>query len=166
MPTVYRIEIRTTRGEQRGKYRVMLFAKEGTYSLSVPRTVLGKLLYKIVKQRPLTIQFGRGKNALQLKAEDLNLKGIRPMGKTASQVVKYVPLRPTPPGSKKEKTDTTQKDKETTPAQAAPPPKIPEVTSAVFPASEPAKEGTKKDAKKGTGKSRRKGGKKAAATAA
>jgi len=163
MPTVYRIVIRATRGEQRGKYRVMLFAKEGAYSLSVPRTVLGKLLYKIVKQRPLTIQFGRGKNALQLKAEDLNLKGIRPIGKTASQVVKYVPLRLIPPEAKekrrkkKNETATTPQTTETTPT-----PKILEVTSAVFPSSESAKEGTEK----GTAKSGRKGGKKKAVATA
>jgi hypothetical protein len=98
-----------------------------------------------------------------LKAEDLNLKGIRPIGKTASQVVKYVPLRLIPPEAKekrrkkKNETATTPQTTETTPT-----PKILEVTSAVFPSSESAKEGTEK----GTAKSGRKGGKKKAVATA
>jgi hypothetical protein len=156
MPTVYRIGVKTTRGEKRGKFRVTLTAKEGTYALSVPQTVFGKLMYKIVKQKPLTIDFGR-KGAVQLKAEDLNIKGIKPIGKTASQVVKYVPIRPTPPHLKEKR-----RKKKTAQTQTTPPPTIPEITSAVFSASVSAEESTKKSAKKGAARSGRKGGKKKA----
>jgi len=146
MPNVYKIAIRTTRGKERGRYKVTLTAKDGTYALSVPQTVLGKFMYQIVKQKPLTIEFGR-KNPISV---NINFKGIRPLGKTARNVLKYTPLRP--PRPKKDKTPDT-----------APPPQIPEITSAVFGSSKQAKE-DRKNTRKNTNT---KGGKRRAlATAA
>jgi hypothetical protein len=115
MPTVYRIDVKTTRGESRGRYKVTLTAKEGTYVLSVPQTVLGKLLYQVVRKKPLTIEFGR-RNPVPV---DIKFKGIRPLGKTARREITYTPLRP--PRPKKEKKE-----------ESAPlVPKIEEVTSAI-----------------------------------
>ncbi len=150
MPTVYRIAVRATRGEKRGKFRVMLTAKEGTYALSVPQTVFGKLMYQIVKKKPLTINFGRGKNALQLKDEDINLKGIRPLGKTARKAITYTPLRP--PRPKKKEKEETPAPVPKTPEVASPPP---EITSALFAETEktkttPAKSNRKNNKKKQT----------------
>jgi len=145
MPNVYQIAIRTTRGKERGRYKVTLTAKEGTYALSVPQTVFGKFMYQIVKQKPLTIELGR-KNPISV---NINFKGIRPLGKTARKVLKYTPLRPPRP-------------KNETPA-TAPPPKIPEITSAVFGSSKQAKEDRKNTRKNANTKG---GKKRAAATAA
>jgi len=135
MPTVYRMTIRTTRSEQRGRYKVTLDAKEGTYALSVPQTVFGKLMYKVIKKKePLILDFGR-KNAINL---DINLKGIRPLGKTARSSLKYIPLRTRPKKPKKEKTRKTKKESTettattTTTTTTTPVPKIPEITSATF----------------------------------
>jgi len=131
----------------------------------VPQTVFGKLLYRVVKQKPLTIDFGR-KNALQLKTGDLNLKGIKPVGKTSSKLVTYTPIRRRP---KKE----NEEEKKETAATASPVPKIAEVTSALFDTATTKKDkGKKKD--KETAKREDKGkknreknrGKQAVATAA
>jgi len=156
MPNVYQIAIRTTRGKERGRYKVTLTAKEGTYALSVPQTVFGKFMYQIVKQKPLTIEFGR-KNPISV---NINFKGIRPLGKTARKVLKYTPLRPPRPKDETPATTPPQKSKE---KPTTPLPKIPEITSAVFEGSEQAK-GGRKGTKKNTDT---KGGKKrAVATAA
>jgi len=122
MPTVYRMVIRPTRSETRGRFRVTLIAKEGTYALSVPQTSFSKLIYQIVKQRPLTMNFGHT-TALPL---NLNIKGIKPLGKTARKEITYTPLRP---NRKKKK---TAKTKTTTETQTQKPPKIPEVSSGTF----------------------------------
>jgi hypothetical protein len=118
MPTVYRMVIRPTRSETRGRFRVTLIAKEGTYALSVPQTSFSKLIYQIVKQRPLTINFGHT-TALPL---NLNIKGIKPLGKTARKEITYTPLRL---NKKKKKTTKT---KTTTETQTQKPPKTPEVS--------------------------------------
>ncbi len=127
MPTVYRIALRTTSNKDRGKFRATLTAKEGTYALSVPQSVLGRLMYQIAKQRPLVIDLGR-RSAVQV---DLNIKGIRPVGKTARKVLTYKPLSKPRPRKKKKETQ-------------APPPKIDEVTSAVFTETATAGGGGKK----------------------
>jgi hypothetical protein len=114
--------IRTTRGEHRGRYKVTLTAKEGEYVLSVPQTVFGKLMYQVIREKgPLTLNFGR-KNAVTL---NINLKGIRPLGKTARRSLTYSPLRIRP------KKEETSKEAEK-PAAQTPPPKIEEITSATF----------------------------------
>jgi hypothetical protein len=114
--------IRTTRGEHRGRYKVTLTAKEGEYVLSVPQTVFGKLMYQVIRKKgPLTLNFGR-RNAVTL---NINLKGIRPLGKTARKSLTYTPLRIRP------KKEETSKEAEK-PAVQTPPPKIEEITSATF----------------------------------
>jgi hypothetical protein len=123
MPTVYRMVIKPTRSETRGRFRVTLFAKEGTYALSVPQMSFSKLIYRIVKQRPLTINFGRT-TAMSL---NLNIKGIKPLGKTARKEITYTPLRL---NKKKKKTTKTKNTTET--QTKTQPPKIPEVTPPVF----------------------------------
>ena len=118
--------IRTTRGEHRGRYKVTLTAKEGEYVLSVPQTVFGKLMYKVIRKKgPLTLNFGR-RNAVTL---NIDLKGIRPLGKTARKSLTYTPLRIRP---KKEKTSKETEKPAEKPAAQTPPPKIEEITSATF----------------------------------
>jgi len=132
MPTVYRMAIRTTRGEHRGRYKVTLTAKEGEYVLSVPQTVFGKLMYQVIRKKgPLTLNFGR-RNAVTL---NIDLKGIRPLGKTARKSLTYTPLRIRP---KKEKTSKETEKPAEKPAAQTPPPKIEEIT----------KEETSKEAEK------------------
>ena len=154
MPTVYRMVIRPTRSETRGRFRVTVFAREGTYALSVPQASFSKLIYQIVKQRPLTIGFGRT-NAISI---NFNIKGIRPLGKTARREVTYTPLRKYKPKPKKDKKKTTE-TKPAAEAQKQEVPRILEYTSAVQ--FEPARRNKEKGGKTKTGKN-----KKAAATAA
>jgi len=157
MLSVYRVTIKTTRGEQRGKYKVILTAKEGMYSFTVPQTVFGKLLYRVVKQKPLTIDFGR-KNALQLKTGDLNLKGIKPVGKTSSKLVTYTPIRRRP--------------KKETAATASPVPTIGDVPASLSTATTKKDKDKKKDKEiakredKGKKNREKNRGKQAVATAA
>jgi len=124
MPTVYRMVIKPTRSETRGRFRVTLFAKEGTYALSVPQMSFSKLIYRIVKQRPLTINFGRT-TAMSL---NLNIKGIKPLGKTARKEITYTPLRLNKKKKKTTKTKNTTETQTTETQTKTQPPKIPEVT--------------------------------------
>ena len=139
MPTVYRIAIRTTRSENRGRFKVTLFAREGTYALSVPQSVFGKFMYQLAKKKPIIIDFGR-RNAVSV---DVNFKGIRPLGKTARGLLTYTPLKPSK-GEKKEKKNVTT----TAPAKETATPKIEEVTSALASAlpAEPKRSRRKKKA--------------------
>ena len=164
MPTVYRMAIRTTRGEHRGRYKVTLTAKEGEYALSVPQTVFGKLMYKVIRKKgPLTLNFGR-RNAVTL---NIDLKGIRPLGKTARKSLTYTPLRIRP---KKEKTSKETEKPAEKPAAQTPPPKIEEITSATFSTqAEQNKQSTKTPRRSGRSKnttSTKKGGKTKQAVAA
>jgi hypothetical protein len=134
MPRAYRIAVRTTRGENRGRYKVTLTAKEGTYALSIPQTVFGKFMYQIVKKKPLTIDF---KSAVPV---EINFKGIRPLGKTARKSLKYVPLRPRPP----KENEKEQKNKKNVSATV---PQMSEITSALFDDANAGAKSTKKTKK-------------------
>jgi hypothetical protein len=103
MPAVKRLRVKGLRG----RFRVTLYAKEGTYALSVPKSRLGYLLLPVAKAHPFEVRL---KSAVQVDVP----RGVKPVGKTARRSLTYTPLRP-----RKRK-------------QAAPPaPRIDEVTSAV-----------------------------------
>jgi hypothetical protein len=143
--------IRPTRSETRGRFRVTAFAREGTYALLVPQASFGKLMYRIVKQRPLTIDFGRT-NTISI---NFNIKGIRPLGRTARREVTYTPLRKYKPKPKKDKKKTTG-TKPATETQKQEVPRILEYTSAVQPEPAPlARRNKEKGGKTKTGKNKK-----------
>jgi hypothetical protein len=102
MPTVRRIRVKGLKG----RFRVTLYAKEGTYALSVPKSRLGHLLLPVARAHPFEVRL---KSAVAVDVP----RGVRPVGKAARKSLKYTPLRPR---------------KKSTPAPA---PKIEEVTSAL-----------------------------------
>jgi len=91
----------------KGKYRVTLYAKEGTYALSVPKSRLGHLLLPIARAHPFEVRL---KSPVPVDVP----RGVKPVGKAARKALTYTPLRP-------RKRHTT-----------APAPKIEEVTSALL----------------------------------
>ncbi len=103
MPSVRRVRVKGLRG----KFRVTLYAKEGTYALSVPKSRLGHLLLPVARAHPFEVRL---KSAVQVDVP----RGVKPVGKAARKALTYTPLRP-------------RRKKQT----AAPAPKIEEVTSAV-----------------------------------
>ena len=107
----------------RGRFRVTLYAKEGTYALSVPKSRLGHLLLPVARAHPFEVRL---KSAVPVDVP----RGVRPVGKAARKSLKYTPLRPR---------------KRSTPASA---PKIEEVTSALASAlpAEPKRSRRKKAA--------------------
>ena len=117
MPAVRRLRVKGLRG----RFRVTLYAKEGTYALSVPKSRLGHLLLPVVRAHPFEVRL---KSAVQVDVP----RGVKPVGKAARRSLTYTPLRP-----RKRK-------------QAAPAPRIDEVTSAVADAATPAKRSKKKRA--------------------
>jgi len=90
----------------RGRFRVTLYAREGTYALSVPKSRLGHLLLPIARAHPFEVRL---KSAVAVDVP----RGVKPVGKAARKSLKYTPLRPR---------------KRSTPV---PTPKIEEVTSAL-----------------------------------
>ncbi len=118
MPAVKRIRVKGLRG----RFRVTLYAREGTYALSVPKSRLGHLLLPVARAHPFEVRL---RSAVQVDAP----KGVRPVGKTARKTFTYTPLRP-----KKRR------------ATATAIPKIEEVTSAVFGATAQKKRSRKKKA--------------------
>jgi hypothetical protein len=100
MPTVRRIRVKGLKG----KFRVTLYAKEGTYALSVPKSRLGHLLLPVARAHPFEVRL---KSPVSVDVP----RGVRPVGKAARRSLTYTPLRP-------------RKRKAATPA-----PKIEEVTS-------------------------------------
>jgi len=90
----------------KGRYRVTLYAKEGTYALSVPKSRLGYLLLPIARAHPFEVRL---KTPVSVDIP----RGVKPVGKASREAFAYTPLRP----RKK---------------AAAPVPKIEEVTSAVL----------------------------------
>jgi hypothetical protein len=115
MPAVRRLRVKGLKD----RFRVTLYAKEGTYALSVPKSRLGYLLLPAARARPFEVRL---KSAVQIDVP----RGIKPVGKAARRSLTYTPLR-----SRKRE-------------QAAPPaPRIDEVTSAVV---EPARRGKKRRA--------------------
>jgi len=119
MPTVRRIRVKGLKG----RFRVTLYAKEGTYALSVPKSRLGHLLLPVARAHPFEVRL---KSAVPVDVP----RGVRPVGKAARKSFKYTPLRPR---------------KRSTPASA---PKIEEVTSALASAlpAEPKRSRRKKAA--------------------
>ena len=113
MPAVRRLRVKGLRG----RFRVTLYAKEGTYALSVPKSRLGHLLLPVARAHPFEVRL---KSAVQVDVP----RGVKPVGKAARKSLTYTPLRP----RKRE--------------QAAPAPRIDEITSAV--AATPAKRSKKK----------------------
>ncbi len=113
MPAVRRIRVKGLRD----RFRVTLYAKEGTYALSVPKSRLGHLLLPVARAHPFEVRL---KSAVQVDVP----RGVKPVGKAARKALTYTPLRP-------------RRKKQT----AAPAPKIEEVTSALF---APAKKSRKK----------------------
>ena len=90
----------------RGRFRVTLYAKEGTYALSVPKSRLGHLLLPVARAHPFEVRL---KSAVAVDVP----RGVKPVGKAARKSLQYTPLR-----SRKRSTP-------------APTPKIEEVTSAL-----------------------------------
>ena len=125
MPTVRRIRVKGLKS----RFRVTLYAKEGTYALSVPKTRLGYLLLPIATAHPLEVRL-RPPVSVNIP------RGVRPVGKAARKSLTYTPLRP----RKKEGTATTEE------SAPAPAPKIEEVTSALASAqpAEPKRKRRKK----------------------
>jgi len=83
MPTVRRVRIRGLKG----RYRVTLYAKEGTYALSVPKSRLGHLLLPVAKAHPFEIRL---KSPVSVDVP----RGVKPIGKAARKTFTYMPLRP------------------------------------------------------------------------
>ncbi len=115
MPTVTQVRIRGLKNN----YRVTLYAKEGTYTLSVPNTRLGQLLLPVARQNPITV---RVKPPVAVSALP---RGVKPVGKAAPKVFTYTPLRirkkadeattpPTPSEGKKNKTKSSEGKKNKT----------------------------------------------------
>jgi hypothetical protein len=102
MPTVKRVRIKGLKN----RYRVTLYAREGTYALSVPKSRLGYLLLPVARAHPFEVRL---KSAVPVDIP----RGVRPVGKAARKSLEYTPLR---------------SRKRSTPAPA---PKIEEVTSAL-----------------------------------
>jgi len=121
MPTVRRIRVKGLKG----KYRVTLYGREGTYALSVPKSRLGYLLLPVARAHPFEVRL---KSPVSVEIP----RGVKPVGKAARKSLTYTPLRKT--RSSKRKT--------------APVPKIEEVTSAVPPPAPAKKKGTKKGTRK------------------
>jgi hypothetical protein len=102
MPTVKRVRIKGLKS----RYRVTLYAREGTYALLVPKSRLGYLLLPVARAHPFEVRL---KSAVSVDIP----RGVRPVGKVARKSLEYTPLRPR---------------KRSAPAPA---PKIEEVTSAL-----------------------------------
>jgi len=122
MLTVRRIRVKGLRG----RFRVTLYSREGTYALSVPKSRLGHLLLPVARAHPFEVRL---KSAVQVDVP----KGIKPVGKTARKSLTYTPLRP-------------RKRRATTHEKTTPMPKIEEVTSAVY--ATPARKSGRKGGKK------------------
>jgi hypothetical protein len=71
----------------KGRYRVTLYAREGTYALSVPKSRLGHLLLPIARAHPFEIR-------LKSPAPVDVPRGVKPVGKAARKTLTYTPLRP------------------------------------------------------------------------
>ena len=117
MPTVRRIRVKGLKG----RFRVTLYAKEGTYALSVPKSRLGHLLLPVARAHPFEVRL---KSAVSVDVP----RGVKPVGKAARKALTYTPLR---------------LRKRSTPM---PTPKIEEVTSALVSAlpAEPKRSRKKK----------------------
>jgi hypothetical protein len=107
MPAVKRVRVKGLRG----RFRVTLYSRDGTYALSVPKSRLGHLLLPIARAHPFEVRL---KSPVSVDVP----KGVRPVGKAARKSLTYTPLRP-------------RKRRATTHETAAPTPKIEEVTSAI-----------------------------------
>ncbi|MFZ8809672.1 MAG: hypothetical protein ACO2PN_16405, partial [Pyrobaculum sp.] len=83
MPAVKRLRVKGLRG----RFRVTLYAKEGTYALSVPKSRLGYLLLPVAKAHPFEVRL---KSAVQVDVP----RGVKPVGKAARKSLTYTPLRP------------------------------------------------------------------------
>jgi len=106
----------------KGRYRVTLYAKEGTYALSVPKSRLGYLLLPVARVHPFEIRL---KPPVSVDVP----RGVKPVGKAARKTFTYTPLRIRP--KKEETSKEAEKPAEKSAAQT-PPPKIEEITSATF----------------------------------
>jgi len=89
---------------------VTLYAREGAYALSVPKSRLGHLLLPVARAHPFEVRL---KSAVSVDVP----RGVKPVGKAARKSLTYTPLRP-------------RRKKAATRAHA-PAPKIEEVTSAL-----------------------------------
>ena len=106
MPTVRRIRVK---GLKNG-FRVTLYAKEGTYALSVPKSRLGHLLLPVARAHPFEVRL---KSAVSVDVP----RGVKPVGKAARKAFTYRPRK------RKETVENVEKPAAT--------PKIEEVTSAL-----------------------------------
>ena len=93
MPTLTQVRLKGLKSN----YRVTLYTKEGTYALSVPRPRLGDLLLPVARQNPIVVKV---KPPVLLPGIP---KGVKPIGKAAPKVFKYVPVSKRKKGSKKDK---------------------------------------------------------------
>jgi hypothetical protein len=116
MPAVRRVRVKGLRS----MFRVTLYAKEGTYALSVPKSRLGHLLLPIARAQPFEVRL---RSAVQVDVP----RGVKPVGKAARRSLTYTPLRP------RKRTGTTRLM-----------PRIEEVTSATFGATTAKKRNRKK----------------------
>jgi hypothetical protein len=116
MPAVRRIRVKGLKG----KFRVTLYAREGTYALSVPKSRLGYLLLPVARAHPFEVRL---KSPVSVDIP----RGVKPVGKAARKSLTYTPLRP----RKKKQTATA--------------PRIEEVTSAIHTAA-PARRSRRKKA--------------------
>ena len=111
----------------KGRYRVTLYAKEGTYALSVPKSRLGHLLLPVARAHPFEIRL---KSPVSVDVP----RGVKPIGKAARKTFTYTPLRPRKLRPRRKKA-------------AAPAPKIEEVTSGLaIPAETAPKKRSRKKA--------------------
>ena len=112
MPTVTKVRIRGLKN----RYRVTLYAKEGSYALSVPNSRLGQLLLPIARQRPITFDVKPPVALSELP------RGVKPVRKSAKKEFTYVPLSKKTKKDKSEQksTETEQKPTATVAAVATP----------------------------------------------
>ena len=110
MPTVTKVRVRGLKS----KYRVTLYAREGSYALSVPNSRLGQLLLPIARQHPITINVKPPVTLSELP------RGVKPVRKTAPKTFTYVPLSKRKKKSKSKKGKSEQKHAATVAAVATP----------------------------------------------
>jgi len=82
MPTVTKLRIRGLKS----RHKVTLYAREGTYALSVPNSRLGWLLLPFTRQNPIMVKV---KPPVELKELP---RGVKPVRKTAPKMFTYVRL--------------------------------------------------------------------------
>ena len=152
MPTVRRVWVKGLKG----RYRVTLYAREGTYALSVPKSRLGHLLLPVARAHPFEIRL---KPPMSVDVP----RGVKPVGKAARKSLTYTPLRIRP---KKEKTSKETEKPAEKPAAQTPPPKIEEITSATFTQAEQSTKTPKRGGRSKNTTTTKKGGKTKQAVAA